>query len=69
MATVTKEKLKVLRARLDMSQEDLAKKAGLSTRSIGLYEADVRNLRNAKYPTLENIAKALGVSVDDIFLG
>lgn len=69
MATVTKEKLKVLRAKADMSQEQLAQAAGLSTRSIGFYEADVKNLRNAKYPTLENIAKALGVSVDDIFLG
>lgn len=69
MATVTKEKLKVLRVKADLTQEELAQKAGLTTRSIGFYEADVNNLRKAKYPTLENLAKALGVSVDDIFLG
>lgn len=64
-----KEKLRVLRAKAEMSQEDLAQKAGLTSRSIGMYEADVNNLRKAKYETIAGIADALGVSVNDIFLG
>lgn len=69
MVTVEKEKLRVLRAKADMSQRDLASKSGLTSRSIGLYEADVNNLRKAKYETIAGIAEALGVSVNDIFLG
>jgi transcriptional regulator with XRE-family HTH domain len=65
----TKEKLKVLRVKADFSQEELAKKSGVTARSIGYYEADVNNLRKAQYVILEKLAKALGVHVDDIFLG
>lgn len=64
-----KERLRVLRAKAEMSQEDLAQKAGLTSRSIGMYEADVNNLRKAKYETIAGIADALGVTVNDIFLG
>ena len=65
----TKEKLKVLRVKADLSQEELAQKAGLTSRSIGMYEADVNNLRKAKYETIAVLADALGVTVNDIFLG
>ena len=64
-----KEKLKVLRVKAELSQEELAKKSGLTSRSIGFYEADVNNLRKAKYETIAVIADVLGVSVNDIFLG
>ena len=67
--TKTKEKLRVLRVKADLTQEELAEKAGINTRSIGFYEADVKNLRKAKYETLVKLAEALDVSVDDIFLG
>ncbi|MGH2319349.1 helix-turn-helix transcriptional regulator [Planococcus sp. SE5232] len=69
MMTATKDKLKVLRTKADLTQEELAKRAGLSAKSIGLYESNVENLRKSNYQTLEKLAKALGVSVDDIFLG
>lgn len=67
--TATKEKLRVLRARAEMTQQQLAEKAGISSKSIGLYESDVNKLRKADYETIEKLAKALNVTVNDIFLG
>ena len=61
--------LKQLRNLSGMSQEDLGEAVGLSSRTIGTYEKDVISLRNASYAKLQEIAKALGVSVDNIFLG
>ncbi|MDQ0159007.1 transcriptional regulator with XRE-family HTH domain [Alkalibacillus salilacus] len=69
VTTKTREKLKVLRVKAEMTQEQLASKSGVSARSIILYEMNVNNLRKAHYSTLEKIANALGVKVDDIFLG
>lgn len=69
MGVATKEKLRVLRAKANLTQAELAKKAEITSRSIGLYEADINNLRKAQYVTLEKIADALNVTVDDIFLG
>ena len=61
--------LKQLRNLSGMSQEDLGEAVGLSSRTIGTYEKDVISLRNASYAKLQEIAKALDVSVDNIFLG
>lgn len=61
--------LKELRARKDISQEDLANIAGLTARTIHNYEKDVANLRSASYSNIKEIAKALDVEVEDIFLG
>lgn len=69
MMTATREKLRVLRARAEMTQQQLAEKAGISSKSIGLYESDVNKLRKADYETIEKLAKALNVTVNDIFLG
>lgn len=69
MGIVTKESLKVLRVKTGLTQEEFAEKAGVSAKMIGLYEADVSYLRRAKYKTLEKLAKALNVEVDNIFLG
>ena len=51
-----------------MTQEELPAKSGISTHMIWKYEKDVKNLRKASYEKVEYLAKALGVSVDDIFL-
>lgn len=51
-----------------MTQEELNKATGISTRTIGSYEDDVNKLRKASYETIEKLATALGVTVDDIFL-
>lgn len=69
MNVATKEKLRVLRVKANMTQAELAEKVGSTSRSIGLYEADVNNLRKAEYRTIEKIAAALDVTVNNIFLG
>ena len=60
--------LKQLRSLNDLSQEDLAEKSGVSSRTIHAFESDISKLRNGKYETLEKIAKSLGARVCDIFL-
>lgn len=69
MQTATKEKLKIHRVRASLTQEQLAAKTGVTARTIGKYESCVNNLRKAEYETIEKLAHALGVNVDDIFLG
>lgn len=64
-----KEKVKLLRVRLELTQSELAERAGVSQRTIHMFEKDVQNLRKAKYETLLRLAEALEVEVDDIFLG
>lgn len=54
------EKVKSERTQKGLSQEKLAAKAGLNTRSISLLES---GLRDIKVSTLVNIAKALDVKV------
>lgn len=58
-------KLKYVREEKGMSQTELAYKAGVSQRHIAFIEQGVRN------PSIDvagRIARALGVSMDDIFL-
>ena len=57
-------KMKFRRIELDMSQLELAKKAGVTRQTIGLIEAGEFN------PSIKlciAICKALGVKLDDIF--
>lgn len=63
-----KLQLKQLRVLSNLSRDELAKKTGLTSRTIYSYEKDINNLRKANYETLEKLASALGVSVDNIFL-
>lgn len=64
-----KKKLRQIRREKDMTQEELSRITGITTRSITNYENDIDALRNASFDYLEKIAKALDVKVDDIFLG
>lgn len=64
----TKLTLRQWRRLRDLSQEKLAVDAGVTARTIGNYESDVRVLRKASYESLESIARALDITVDDIFL-
>lgn len=57
-----------LRREKRMTQKELAHEAGVTERMIILYESDINKLRNASYTNVKNIAKALGVTIDDIFL-
>ena len=57
-------KMKFRRIELDMSQTELAKKAGVTRQTIGLIEAGEFN------PSIKlciAICQALGVKLDDIF--
>lgn len=63
-----KVKIYDLRREKRMTQKELAKETGITERTIINYENSIDALRNAKYSTVEKIATALGVTVDDIFL-
>lgn len=57
-------KLKSARAALDLSQEDLADKVGVTRQTIGMIESGKFN------PSIQlciSICKALGRTLDDIF--
>ena len=51
-----------------LSQIDLAKKTGLTQKTIGNYEKDIQFIRYARYDNVEKVAIALGVPVDTLFL-
>ena len=61
--------LKQLRVLNDMSREELARVAQMHYNTILNYENSIEALRKASYETIETLASALKVSVDDIFLG
>ena len=63
-----KATLTQLRELRNMTQEELAFKAGITSRTLISYENDVMKLRKASYERLKRIADALDCSVDDIFL-
>lgn len=52
-----------------LSQEDLARKVDVTSRTIGNYEKDVEQLGSASYITVQKIADALEIKLSDIFLG
>lgn len=52
-----------------LTQEQLAEMSGVSARTIHTYETDIESVGNAKYKTIQRIADALEVRLDDIFLG
>ena len=61
--------LKELRARHNLTQEELARLAGLSPKTINYYEKDVNRLRGASFRNLEKLAEVLNVKIDEFFLG
>ena len=61
MQTIGKT-IKYWRGKKGLSQSGLAEKAGLHKTTIGKIEADMRHGTNIN--TLQNIAQALGISID-----
>ena len=57
-------RLKALRIEKQMTQEDLARAAGVSTAFISSVE---RGINSPSFSTLESIAEALDVPVQDLF--
>lgn len=51
-----------------LSQEELAKEVGISSKSIWNYESNIENLRGASYDTVHKIAQSLGIRTNQIFL-
>lgn len=64
-----KKTLRSLRREKDLTQKELAQRAGITDKSVYLYESDISALRAASFETIEAIAQVLGVTVSDIFLG
>ena len=60
----TGERIREARMRAGLTQADLARKLGISYQSIGQWE---RNGRNPKYETMQKIAEALGLTMNDLF--
>ena len=58
-------KIKEIRESLRMTQEELAEKSGVSRVTISAMENGVE--RNTTSKTLLSIARALGVTIDQIF--
>lgn len=59
-------KLANIRTSLGLSQSELAKSAGVSLRSIQMYEQRNNDINKAQLNRLLTLAKALGCRVDDI---
>ena len=51
-----------------LTQESLAKKVGVTTRSIGKYERDVQQLESAQYSTIRKIAEVLDIEIHNLYL-
>ena len=60
--------LRQWRALRGYSQSKLSEMTGVTERTIINYEKDVTNLHNAKYSTVEKLAVALDIKVENIFL-
>lgn len=50
------------------SKVDLARKSGVTERTIYSFEKDIENLHNANYRTIKKVANALDIKVKNIFL-
>lgn len=59
------DRIKALRAEKGMTQEDLAEASGVSRLTISKLETG--KLTNARSKTMFAVAKALGVTIDDLF--
>lgn len=61
-----KQPLRFWRRLRDLTQDELAKKVGISKAMIYKYETDDEILRKASYEKIAKIAEALEIEVDDI---
>ena len=61
-----KKSLTFYRTQRGLTIEELAKKVGVSTRSIRYYEEDKEYIRNAKVKSVLKLCKVLRVTIDDL---
>ncbi|MEX5651160.1 helix-turn-helix transcriptional regulator [Staphylococcus cohnii species complex 1658] len=73
MTTEEKKKLVLTisqwRALKNMNKRQLAIRSGVTEKTIYNYEMSQTYIQNANYKTLNKLANALGIEVDNIFLG
>lgn len=62
----TETNLKRIRTAYGCSQSELAKKAGVSLRSIQMYEQRNKDINKASVETIYRMAKVLGCTVEDL---
>ena len=62
----TDTNLKRLRTVYGCSQAELAKRAGVSLRSVQMYEQRNKDINKASVETVSRLAKALGCSIEDL---
>ncbi|MBM6506780.1 helix-turn-helix transcriptional regulator [Staphylococcus pasteuri] len=72
--TITEKESMVLtiqqwRSLKEMTRVGLARKSGVTEKTIYNYENSQKYVQNASYQTLKKIADALQIKVDNIFLG
>lgn len=58
--------VKRLRERAGLTQEELAKRAGVSVPTIRGFDREARNINKAELETLINISNALGCRISDL---
>lgn len=58
--------LKRLRSAYGITQADLAKRSGVSLRSIQMYEQRNKDINKASVVTVYNLAKVLGCTIEDL---
>lgn len=62
-----KNNFKVLRVKAGLTQDELAKKAGVSRTTIVRFEADDKELLKASFLNIIQLSIALEVGLDDIY--
>lgn len=59
-------RLQIMRKQCTMTQNELAKKSGVSLRSIQMYEQRNKDINKASLETVNNLAKILGCKMEDL---
>ncbi len=63
-----KQTLRKWRRDRNLSQESLAKQAGISPRTIATWEKDNNHFRKASVGRVEAVSKVLNINLDDFIL-
>lgn len=59
--------LKVQREQMGLSQSGLAKKTGISIKTIQAYEQRLKSMKHARLETLENLSEELACEIEDLY--
>ena len=62
-----KNNFKVLRVKAGLTQDELAKKAGVSRPTVARFEADDKELLKASFSNIIQLSIALEVGLDEIY--